>query len=144
MESAVLSATGTVYSMPEFLSPGWIESLHQAASADEELAAATADVDLVVEQHIGEGEDEVVYHLIFDHGRVAVRPGPAETATVRFRQDHETAHAIAIGELSAQRAFMSGRLQVGGDVQALVEHSPALTAFGDTFAAVRAATFADG
>lgn len=130
--------------MAEFLSPGWIESLHEAASADEELAAVTADVDLVVEQHIGDGDDEVVYHLVFDHGRVAVRSGPAEAATVRFRQDAETARAIAAGELSAQRAFMSGRLQVGGDVQTLVEHSQVLAAFGDTFAAVRAAAFADG
>lgn len=127
--------------MAEFLSSEWLTALHDIASVDERLAEVTADIDLTVEQHIGDGDDEFVYHLVFDHGSTSVRPGPAENPTVRFRQDRETAVAIARGELSAQRAFMSGRLQVGGDVQRLVENSQVLVALGDTFAALRSATF---
>lgn len=127
--------------MAEFLSPEWVAALHDIASADQNLAEATVDVDLVVEQHIGEGDDEVVYHLVFDHGSTSVIAGAATDPTVRFRQSRETALAIARGELSAQRAFMSGSLQVGGDVQRLVENSQVLAALGDTFARLREETF---
>src|SRR5699024_9675613 len=128
--------------MAEFLSPEWITKLHTAASTDPDLAAATADIALVVEQHVGDGEDgdangsETIYHIVFDRGTVAILTGPAEDPTVRFRQDRATAEAIARGQISAQRAFMSGRLRIGGDVQALVENSRALAALGDCFATI--------
>ncbi len=59
---------------------------------------------------------------------------------VRFTQDHETALAIASGHGSAQRAFMTGRLQVGGDLRVLLDHSEVLAQLDDVFAAVRART----
>ena len=79
-------------------------------------------------------------HLAFRHGTAAVRPGPAGDPTVRLSQDYATAAAIATGEGSAQRAFMAGRLRVGGDLRVLLSHGDALTQVEDTFAAVRADT----
>lgn len=127
--------------MAEFLSPEWITALHEAASSDADLAEATAEMDLILEQHVTDGDDEIAYHIVFDRGSVSIAAGPADSPTVRFRQDRATAEAIALGELSAQRAFMSGRLRIGGDVQALVENSQALAALGDTFESLRASTF---
>jgi len=128
--------------MPDFLSPAWIAALDRAAAADEALAAATADVELVIEQRVTRDDGPATtYHVVLDHGTASVRPGPAPEPTVRFSQDAATARAIAAGERSAQRAFMAGDLQVGGDVRVLLDHAPLFAALGDTFAAVRADTF---
>ena len=51
-----------------------------------------------------------------------------------------TAASIAMGQGSAQRAFMTGRLRVGGDLRVLLEHSDVLAQLEDVFAAVRART----
>lgn len=90
----------------------------------------------------GSGED-VVYHLVLDRGQVAVRTGPAEAPTVRFTQDRATAWGIATGTISAQAAFMTGRLQVGGDLRSLLDDRLG-TALQDVFATVRSTTTFDG
>jgi len=124
-----------------FLSREWLDALDEAARLDPSLATATTSVELVVEQQVTDGDgSDVTYHVVLDHGRAAVTAGPAPHATVRFSQDRATALAIAAGVESAQRAFMTGRLRVGGDLRALFEHQDALLALDDVFAAVRART----
>jgi putative sterol carrier protein len=124
-----------------YLSPEWISELHRAASSSASLKEATAEVGLVVQQEVTGGPDgDVAWHVVLDHGDVAVRPGPAEAPDVTFRQDHPTAVAINRGKLAAQAAFMVGRLQVGGDVAGLIRHQRALADIDDVFAAVRAGT----
>lgn len=133
--------TDTVASMARFLSDAWLEALDRAARADETLADLADGPPLVVQQVVTGGPDgDVTYNVRAGGGAVSVRPGPADDATIRFRQDHETATAIASGRLSAQRAFMTGRLQVGGDLRAVLDRGPTLTALADVFAAVRATT----
>lgn len=127
--------------MLTFLSDEWIGALHDAASADPVLAEQTRDVALTIEQEVtGTPLGDVRYHLTFDHGSVAVVPGPAPVATVRFHQDYATAASIAMGEGSAQRAFMTGRLRVGGDLRALLANTDVLAQLDDVFAGVRART----
>ncbi|MCU1499207.1 MAG: hypothetical protein JWM47_3160 [Acidimicrobiales bacterium] len=127
--------------MLAFLSPEWLRALDEAARLDPALAAASASVDLVIEQRVADpGGAEVQYHVVLDHGRVAVIAGPAPHADVRFSQDRATALGIASGNDSAQRAFMTGRLQVGGDLRLLLEHQDVLVAVQDVFAGVRART----
>jgi putative sterol carrier protein len=124
--------------MLSFLTPEWIDALDRAASAAPELTALTKGVVLVIEQEIT-GPDGIAttYHVAIDDGSVSVRPGPAEAPTIRFIEDRDTAWAVATGELSAQRAFMTGRLRVGGDLTVLLAHTEVLAALGDVFAAVR-------
>lgn len=127
--------------MLTFLSDEWIGALHQAAAADEELAAQAAGLSLTIEQEVVGGPDgDVSFHLTFDHGTVTVAAGPAPSATVRFHQDYATAASIAMGHGSAQRAFMTGRLRVGGDLRVLLEHREVLAQVGDVFASVREET----
>jgi hypothetical protein len=132
---------GSVPVMLVYLSPAWVAALDHAARADPALADAAREVGLVVEQHVTGGpQGDVIYHLVFDHGAVSVASGAADdgpSAVVRFTLDHETALAIARGEGSAQRAFMAGSLQVGGDLRALIDHQAVLSALHDVFAAVR-------
>jgi putative sterol carrier protein len=131
--------------MVTFLSDAWIDALDAAACADDRLATATAGLAFSVEQEVlGGPAGDVRYHVVFDHGAVSVRPGPLPGATVRFSVDHETASAIASGQGSAQRAFMAGRLRVGGDLRVLLEHGEVLGQLDDVFAEVRARTDALG
>lgn len=132
--------------MLAYLSPAWVVALDRAARADAALAEATREVALVVEQHVTDGPDgDVTYHVVFDHGSVSVRSGPAtegvggdgDVPVVRFTLDHETALDIARGAGSAQRAFMAGTLQVGGDLRVLLDQQLVLSGLHDVFAAVR-------
>jgi putative sterol carrier protein len=125
--------------MAQYLSPEWIDELHAALSADESVRKATAGVALTVQQVVTGGpEGDVAWHVVVDHGTVAVRPGTTDDADVTFHQDRETAVAVAGGELSAQAAFMIGKLTVTGDVRKLIEHQGAFTGIDDATDAVRA------
>lgn len=127
--------------MVAFLSDEWIEALDRAAADDPGLRAHGAEVSLVIEQEVTGGpQGSVTYHVVLDRGRASVHPGPADEPTVRFSQDYETAAAIALGTGSAQRAFMTGKLRVGGDLRVLLDHGDALAQLGDVFSSVRAVT----
>ena len=128
--------------MARFLSDEWIDALDRAlADAAPADPAATLDGSpLVVEQCVTRPDgDPVVYHVVLGDGRARAVPGPAPEPTLRFTQDRDTAWAIGTGRQSAQAAFMTGRLQVGGDLRALLDER-LVGQLGDAFAAVRAGT----
>ena len=139
--------------MPSYLSDEWLAALDAAARNHAGLAAATAGVHLVLEQVVtsdtadpdldtdpggsaGGGGTAVCWHVVVDDGSVRFVGGPAPAPTVRFTADAVTARAVTDGALSATEAFMTGRLRVGGDTTALVEHHALLEGLGDVFAAV--------
>jgi putative sterol carrier protein len=123
--------------MSRFLTPEWLDDLADAAGA----AAGPEGEPFTLQQVItGEPDGEVAWSVTVGEGAVAVRPGRADSPTVTFTQDLPTAAAIHSGELSAQSAFMTGRLRVGGDVGQLLERQDTLIALDDVFAATRATT----
>jgi putative sterol carrier protein len=121
-----------------FLSAEWVAALDAAATG----SSVPNGLRLVVQQIVpdGDGGGEVAYAVRIADGTVRVASGRADDADVTFTQDRATAAAIATGELSAQAAFIDGRLRVGGDLSALLEHTAALAALDDVFASARAAT----
>jgi hypothetical protein len=124
-----------------YLSREWLADLHDAAVAHEGLRMAARDVVLIVQHQItGTAGGDVVFHLVLDHGNVAVVPGRAEHPTVTFTEDRATAEVVARGELSAQAAFMAGRIQMSGDLARLVEHHHPLAAIDDVFGSLRSRT----
>jgi hypothetical protein len=133
-----------------YLSPEWIEAAGDAVATDDRLAAALTGVTLTVEQVVHEpgGDDgdpagtgvPVTWHVAIDDGKVSLAAGPAAQADLRFTTDRATAAGIASGDLSAQRAFVEGRLRVGGDLSRLVAHQRAIAAVDDALAPVRART----
>ena len=128
--------------MVDFLSPEWIAALDAAVRADPGLATSTRGISVVVQQTVtGGGADgsDAVFHTVVDDGSVSVVAGPAADPTIWFSQDRATAWAIATGEASAQAAFMTGHLQVGGDLRVLVDNRLS-TALADVFASTRTAT----
>jgi putative sterol carrier protein len=121
----------------EHLSPEWIDALG-AAAAD---AEAPDGIDLVVQQIVLDADrGEVAYAVRVTDGTVSVQPGRVDDADITFTQDRATATAIARGELSAQSAFLEGRLKVGGDLSAALAAARVLSGLGDVFASPRAAT----
>jgi hypothetical protein len=124
-----------------YLSPAWIDAAGAAVAGDGRLGAALAGVTLTIEQVVTGGPDgDVTWSLAVDDGKVALTPGPAARSDLRLTTDYATAAAVAAGELSAQRAFVEGRLRVGGDLSLLITHQRALAAVDDALAGVRART----
>ena len=121
--------------MAEFLTDEWLEELDAVARAAHVQMASR----LVLQQVVPDGPGgEVAYALVLDHGRVQVERGRVENPDLVFTQDRATAEAIHRGELSAQAAFMQGRLRLGGDLRAVIDRAADLASVDDVFARVRA------
>jgi putative sterol carrier protein len=127
--------------VPRYLTEEWIDAAQRAVERDAALADATKDVQLTVQQVVTGGpHGDAAYHLVIDDGAVCVASGEAGDATVTFIQDWETATAISRGELSAQGAFMTGRIRVRGNLPKLVEYGSVFGGVDDVFAALREQT----
>jgi putative sterol carrier protein len=121
----------------EFLTPEWVSALAEAAAG----ATVPDGVHLVVQQVVVDDDGaEVAYAIRIDGGAVRVAAGRADDADVSFTQDRATAAAIARGDLSAQAAFLDGRLRVGGDLAAALGSARTLAGLDDLFALPRKAT----
>lgn len=126
--------------MPRYLSPEWLAELDRACRGNRPTArpgpGGHLAEQLVVQQLVSDGpQGPVAYHLDIDQETVMVRAGMAPEPTVTFSQDYETAAAVAKGELSAQGAFMAGRVQVRGDLVRLVELHGSVTGLTETIGA---------
>lgn len=137
MPPAARTTPGSVGPVAEFLSDVWLAELAERAGA----VAGPPDVRLAIQQVVADGDGTSrAYTVVLDDGRIRVEPGRSDAADVTFTQDRETAAAIARGELSAQAAFLAGRLRIGGDVHRLGDVAARLSGVADLFAEVRAST----
>ena len=85
----------------------------------------------------------VEYRVVFEGATASLLAGgevPEGVPGVRFTQTFRTAQAVAEGQLSAQAAFMSGDIQLGGEVSAILSHAGLMTRVGDCLAELRART----
>ncbi|MEZ5134072.1 MAG: hypothetical protein R2699_03190 [Acidimicrobiales bacterium] len=110
--------------MPSYLSAAWIAALGEAVAGSDDLLARR--------RRTSRGR-------LRGHRRRRGRdvPRPAGAGRLQCRAgrrrrrrgvhaDRATAVAIARGDLRAQRAFMAGRIQLSGDVSALLDRADAL------------------
>ena len=85
--------------------------------------ARLADIDLVIEQRIIDADALVSnYHVCIANGEVDVIDGPAPSPDVTISQDLATAQALQRGDVHAQTAFLTGRLNIDGDIHKLLDH----------------------
>jgi hypothetical protein len=127
-----------------FLSPEWIDALDGAVAASH-LGATLGDGQAVVIEQVvvaEPGHDGVTYQVILDRGGSSVAAGRGREPTVRFTTDRATATAVHAGTESARTAFASGRLEVDGDLDALVRHAGLLAELGEVVAPLRPSTVA--
>ena len=122
--------------MAGFLTDAWLDDLDAAARAAEVTTAAP----LILQQIVPDGPEghEVAYALVVADGRLRVERGRVPQPDLTFTQDRATAEAIHRGELSAQAAFMQGRLRLGGDLRGVIERAGELGAIDDVLGSVRA------
>ncbi|MFZ6003989.1 MAG: SCP2 sterol-binding domain-containing protein [Actinomycetota bacterium] len=123
--------------MALFLTPEWIKELDAAAR----LVQVPGDIELTVQQVVEAGAGSTVeYAIRIAGGSMSVLGGRAQDADVTIAQDRTTAEQIARGELSAQTAFMEGRLRIGGDLRSAVDRALGLARLEDVFESVRHST----
>lgn len=124
-----------------YLSLDWIDALTAEVAASEQMAAVATEHTVGVTQIVTDGpEGTVVYHLQVGDGCAEFGPGHADPETIRFEQDWDTAVAIATGQLNAQEAFITGRIRIFGDQQALPQNQPVFAALDEAFTKVREQT----
>jgi putative sterol carrier protein len=111
--------------MAEVGSDAWIAALARRAAT----VSVDPSVSLVVQQQVDDGGTRR-WHVVIGEGRVDVAAGEHPAPDVTFVQDVATAAAIEAGELSAQQAFVDGRLRVRGAVGRLADATAALSALG--------------
>jgi predicted lipid carrier protein YhbT len=118
-----------------------MDAARRALADDDAHRPALAGVTLTVEQTVeGTPDGTAVWHVTVADGRVSLTPGPADKPDLRIAAGWQTATAVAAGTLAAQRAFVEGRLRIGGDLSLLLTHQRALAAVDDVLAPVRART----
>lgn len=124
-----------------YLSLEWIEALSQEIAATGALDDLANEHTIGVTQVIIDGpEGTVIYHLQVGDGSATFGTGPAYPEDVRMEQDWETAVAVATDKLSAQEAFLRGRVRLTGNQQKLLEAQPVFGALNQVFLAVRERT----
>lgn len=122
----------------QYLSAEWLRRAGELVAASESLRSVAGEVELVVEYAVsGAPGGDVTYQLALGGGSASLSPGSPREPTVRMSTDYATASSVAAGRLSAQLAFMEGRVRLGGDVAALLAASGALGHVDDVLAPLR-------
>ena len=121
--------------MQELFSDAWLRELEACARRAGIVAPGEA---LTVQQVVIEDDgSETAYSIRIDEHGVDLSPGRVDDPDVVFTLDRPAAEAIHRGELSAQIAFMDGRLRVGGDLGRLTRDARALAGLAASFPGTR-------
>lgn len=130
--SSVAAGTARYALDVQYLSDEWIEAANTAVAG---LAPSTEPFS--VSYTVTDGQDgERSYTLDLSQRSVVV----GADAPVGLRMSWGIAKAIALGEVSAQRAFLDGNMQIQGDAQALVGNADGMAAVDAALAPLRATT----
>lgn len=100
-------------------------------------ATVPTELQLRIEQVVAADDgraDDDRWHVVIADGTVRIDRDPNTEADVRIVTDRATATGIQAGSVSAQRAFLDGRLRIGGDVQSLMAHRDQIAELGLGFA----------
>ena len=121
-----------------YLSLAWIRELTREVAESDTMRELAQDHAIGVTQVVTDGpEGDVTYHLQVGDGAASFGAGPADPEHVRMQQDWATAVAVATGAQNAQEAFITGKILLFGDQQALMGAQPVFGALDSIFATVR-------
>lgn len=121
-----------------YLSLAWMRELTAEVAASEAMQGLADEHRIGVTQVVTDGpEGDVTYHLQVGDGVASFGAGPADPEDVRMEQEWTTAVAVATGAQNAQEAFITGRILLFGDRQALMGAQPVFGALDSIFSSVR-------
>jgi hypothetical protein len=121
-----------------YLSLAWIRELTREVAESDTMRELAEEHAIGVTQVVTDGpEGDVTYHLQVGDGAASFGAGPADPEHVRMQQDWATAVAVATGAQNAQEAFITGKILLFGDQQALMSAQPVFGALDSIFATVR-------
>ena len=124
-----------------YLSLAWMRELTAEVAASEAMQSLAGEHTVGVTQVVTAGpEGDVTYHLQVGDGAATFGAGPADPEDVRMEQDWATAVAVATGAQNAQEAFITGKILLFGDRQALMRAQPVFGALDAVFSSVRERT----
>jgi len=107
----------------DFLTDAWFADIADRAASVSVPEGVTFTVEQVVE-----GDPAIRWQLHLGPDGVELDRDPSTEPDIRITTDRETATEIRAGNVSAQRAFLGGRRQIGDDIQALMANREALAA----------------
>lgn len=119
--------------MARFLSDEWVDALIAALNASDDVPK---DVDLTIQQVVGEDGDAVKYWTTLGDGNASGGLGDAASADVTITQDLETAAALSRAEINHQAAFMQGKLKVTGNMGKLLQHQEIIASLAPVMASI--------
>jgi hypothetical protein len=122
----------------QYLSDEWLDEAGAALAGSEALRAPAGQAPVVLQYEVTAAPGgKCTYSLSVTEAGAVLQRGPHADAAASFGLDYATAAEIARGELSAQAAFMQGRLKLGGDVTVLVRQHAVLDGLDDALADLR-------
>ncbi|MEE9416641.1 MAG: SCP2 sterol-binding domain-containing protein [Acidimicrobiales bacterium] len=121
-----------------YLSVEWLEEAARVFEASDPLPR---DVEMVLQQSVlNTPEGDIDYAIVLSGQSLKLEVGRSNKPTISFTQEWTTAIAIASGELSAQAAFMEGKVKLGGDTSVLVANHDLLADVEDLLSDLRSRT----
>ena len=103
-----------------FLSPEWADAVKAELNASEEFRTAAANHRATIQQIITSAEGETLYWIKIADGAIDLGVGNVDVPDATIKQSYETAVELANGELNAVTGYMTGRINILGNMGMLL------------------------
>ena len=108
-----------------YLSQEWIDAYNAALAGDDAVHSALAGKSATLQMVISDApQGEVRYWLRIADGSATAGLGDAadaDGADVTIRQSYETSAQVNKGELDGQKAFVQGKVKIGGKMLKMMQ-----------------------
>jgi putative sterol carrier protein len=106
----------------KYLSQDWIDEYNSALAGDDAVRAALKGKNATLQMVIsGAPQGDVRYWLRIADGSASTGLGDAADSDVTISQSYETSAQINRGELDGQKAFMQGKVKIGGKMLKMMQ-----------------------
>lgn len=103
-----------------FLSPEWAEAVKSALNTSEEFKEAATNQRATIQQIITTAEGEILYWIKIVDGAIDLGVGNVDVPDATIKQSYDTAVALANGELNAVTGYMTGKINILGNLGKLL------------------------
>ena len=104
----------------KFLSDEWAQALKGVLNGDESFRQAAGTASAKLQQVITSADGEKRYWITIAGGQIDMGVGEMDSPDATIRQSYDTAVALANNQLSPVTAFMTGKIQVVGNMGLLL------------------------